>query len=63
MTEKNIKHIKSMWAKIPPEERSRRMSELAKAKWSKTSYKDRVRHSLKMVIARENNIILKKDDK
>jgi hypothetical protein len=53
MSEKHTIHSKALWAAISPEERSRRMSEVVKARWAKTGYKDRVRYSLKMVMAKK----------
>lgn len=52
MSEKNKLARKSYWASIPPEERSRRMREIAIKRQKGLSFKQKREHALKMRAAR-----------
>ena len=49
---------RAYWASIPKEERSRRASETAKAKWDRTTQKERTEHAKKMIGARNGKVYL-----
>ncbi len=53
MSEKNKLARLEYWANMTPEERSKRMSAIAKAKQKKLTFKQKRDHALKMVAARK----------
>ena len=55
MSEKSSSARKSYWANLSPEERSIRMSSIAKSRQKKMTYKQKRDHALKMVAARTAN--------
>jgi len=57
MSKAQSKSKKKYWSGIDPSKRSDNSRRLANIKWSKTSIKDRKKHSDKMLLAKKNKNI------